>query len=92
MMELEDLEKEIKKISEEMDIIKNRLENIESFLKSFIRLALLKSNSIEKKVVLKVKNDEKAFENFMEFVDKNRRDFLISIIKKKVLERLNEFK
>ncbi|MEM5790795.1 MAG: hypothetical protein QXP77_01985 [Candidatus Aenigmatarchaeota archaeon] len=91
-MELEDLEKEIKKISEEMDIIKNRLENIESFLKSFIRLALLKSNSIEKKVVLKVKNDEKAFENFMEFVDKNRRDFLISIIKKKVLERLNEFK
>lgn len=91
-MELEDLENEIKKISEEMDIIKSRLENIESFLKSFIRIALLKSNSIEKEVVLKVKNDEKAFENFMEFVDKNRRDFLISIIKKKVLERLNEFK
>lgn len=91
-MELEDLEKEIKKISEEMDSIKIRLKNIENFLKSFIQLAFLKSNWIEKEIVLKVKNDEKAFENFMEFVDKNRRDFLISIIKKKFIERLNEFK
>lgn len=91
-MELEELEKEINKISKEIESVKSRLANIENFLKSFVKLALLKSNSIEKEILLKVKNDEMAFKYFMDFVNKNRREFLISILKKKVFESLKEFK
>ncbi len=91
-MELEELEKEINKISKEIESVKSRLANIENFLKSFVKLALLKSNSIEKEILLKVKNDEIAFRYFMDFVNKNRREFLISILKKKVFESLKEFK
>lgn len=88
-MEVEELENEFKKICREVEIVREKVENIENLIKSFVHLTLIKSNSFEKEILEKVKNDEKAFEVFLNFVIRNRRDFLLSYLKKKIIEKLN---
>ncbi len=76
------------RILKEVENLRERVENLENLFRNILEILILKSNYAEKNVISLVKKDEKAFKNFMEFVERNKREFLISLLKKKIIERL----
>jgi len=76
------------RILKEVENLRERVENLENLFRNILEILILKSNYAEKNVISLVKKDEKAFKNFMEFVERNKREFLISLLKKKIIEKL----
>jgi len=76
------------RILKEVENLRESVENLENLFRNILEILILKSNYAEKNVISLVKKDEKAFKNFMEFVERNKREFLISLLKKKIIERL----
>ncbi len=90
----EELAREMERISEEFKDLRGRVKNLENFLKNLVKLLILKMNKtqLEKELVVKIKNDPKAFEEFIRLLEKNRRDILTSILKMKIFEKCKKIK
>ena len=90
----EELAREVGRISDEIKDLREKTKNLEDFLKTFVRLLILKTNKnqLEKELVFKIKNDPKAFKEFIRLLEKNRKDILTSILKMKIFEKCKEIK
>jgi len=90
----EELAREVGRISEEIKDLRERAKNLENFIKNLVKLLSLKvsKNQLEKELVLKIKNDPKAFDEFTRLLEKNKRDILTSILKMKIFEKCEGIK
>ncbi len=89
--EIEKIEKEIMEFKARTDDLDSKLKNFEDLLSLFQKL---KPDSFTKDIIANIKNDEKFFLEFVEFLkrDKGKRETILVITKKNLLDGCKDIK